>query len=151
MKVNELAKELKIKSKDVLKMLNNLGTHHDHHSQDVADDIAAKVRHNFQVLFEPPKKEVPQRTLLGINNNGKNFSVLKIGYTGGDFSEKIRNIASQLKVDVVDLEKALKDNGYPVLLQEITEDINYKSEAVIKLRKEMYNTEIQRPEEINAD
>ena len=152
MKVSELAEELEIESEDVLKMLKDLGAHYDKSTQKVNKDYVAKVRHNASILFAPKtKKKEKQRTLVGINLDDKQFGVVHFKFTGGDFSKKLNKIASQLKVDVVDLEKALEKNGYPMLNRQITEDINSKAEAVIRFRRLMVDTEIEKPEYADED
>jgi hypothetical protein len=149
MKVADLAKELGLKSKDVIQMLQDMGMHHNSANNKVEDDLADKVRTNASVFFAKEEKETRvSRPLLGINLDKKQFSVVEFSFTGGNFNDKLTAIASDLKIDVVNLKTALEKHGYPMLKDEIIEDINYKSAALLKFERKLRNSTIVRPEDV---
>jgi hypothetical protein len=154
MKVHELAKEMGIKSKVLIGMLDALGfkdiTHNMHTVNELALDLLKKNKGTTvsgKPIIEDLTPSANTRRLFGINLN-KLFSVVEFAYSGGNFNDKLSAVAKELNVEAIDLLESLKKNGYPVLQNEYTDDITYKSHAVIEYRKCVAKSDILKPEDL---
>lgn len=136
MKVVDLANELKLSTGVVIGLINELGyTEITHHMHSVNNEIVEKVRSNAS------KADEQLRPAFTINRTTDNkFSILVLGYTSGDFSKKLDKAASDLGVSSTDLYNSLKKHGYPIVQNEYTEDIRYKSQAIMQFRKYVGNS-----------